>query len=130
MFLIFMSDLQFKIIKSLDIGYINSLYFIMGFIGAKFTDNIYGKYDEEENKKKSNTFLLLDICVHFSIISIFIFFARSIIEKIPSPVDKIGNFEHKKMKELTGANNLVIGFTIMFFQDNLKKKIQLLFDRT
>jgi hypothetical protein len=126
-------ELKIRSIKMIDLGFISLIYFIIGIIGAKLFDQGYnlflGKFEEEKEKKKSQIKLFIEICVHFSFIGIFIYIARNIAGLIPFPLDGVAGFEHRRMKELSGGTHLVLGFTFLFFQTNLRNKIGLFYNR-
>ena len=63
----------------------------------------------------------MEIYLNFAIIAIFGYVIRNIIEFIPSPFDGLCGVNHLKVKELNGG--LVFGFTLFYYQTNLRKKI-------
>lgn len=126
-------ELKIRSIKMIDLGFISVIYFIIGIIGAKLFDKgynkIFGKFNEETEKKKSQIRLFVEICIHFSLIGIFIYIARNLAELVPFPLNGIAGFEHRRMKELSGGTNFVLGFTFLFFQTNLRNKINIFYNK-
>jgi hypothetical protein len=65
------------------------------------------------------TFELLGMLWFYSVI---IYICRNLIEKIPSPLNGLYGFEHKRVKELTNAAIFV--FIFMVLQTSYRSKIQ------
>ena len=124
-------EVLIRSIKLLDIIYIYTCYFVLGIVGSKMMDSInnrlFGTFDEEKEKKYSMLYLFGMICFEFSMVGIYIYFSRNIIEWIPFPLNGIGGYDHMRLKELTGVNNLVLGFTLMYFQESLKSRVGLFY---
>ena len=117
-----MYTVPFVTAKIIDIGFVSIYYLIFGLCCAFIFDTILGKFNEQEYDKKSTAIILLELLLHFFIIGIVIYIIRNIIERIPSPVEGIGGFEHIRLKEIGGG---VIGTTILIgFQKNLQDKLK------
>jgi len=97
------SQLVFRSIKVLDIGYITIIYFIFAIIVAKIFDMMFGQYDPEKDKHKKTYKIGIELCGIIWLIGVSTYFARNIIELIPSPFDNIGGFKHRRVKELSSA---------------------------
>jgi hypothetical protein len=110
----------------LDIGYVTILYFIIAYILGYYLDilflNIYG--NDYENKSK--IYLTLEVLLQISMVGIFAYIGRNIIQLIPSPLNGIGGFDHKQLKELSSSAFLLV--FIFFFQKNLIEKIHYIVD--
>jgi hypothetical protein len=123
----FKEDLIIRTIKIVDIGYITILYFILGFIISIFFNRMYEKYVDLVNDYKSNIRLTLELLLHIWLMGVTVYFARNLIEKIPSPLDNIAGFSHKRVKELHSATV----FTLVFFfsQTYMREKMGYLYKR-
>ena len=116
-----MYTVPFVTAKIIDIGFVSVYYFIFGLLFAAMFDIVLGKFDETEYNKKSTSIILLEILLQFFLIGILVYVMRNIIERIPSPVEGIGGFQHVRLKEIGGG---VIGVTILLrFQKNLQDKM-------
>ena len=86
-----------------------------------------GPFKKEEYEKKSTGIILGEILLHFFVIGVIVYVLRNIIERIPSPVEGVGGFEHRRLKEIGGG---VIGVTILIgFQKHLQDKLTYVKDR-
>lgn len=129
------NNLGFRLIKILDIGYTTIIYFVLALIIAIILDNLHIiKVDEnKENnkanknddiKKINNNMSFKQIMNLIGIIwlnGIIIYFARNIIEFIPSPFNNIYGFQHIKLGELKSA--FVFNFILLSYQDVLHTRI-------
>lgn len=111
----------FLTVKLLDIGLVSTYYFVIGIIFAKLFDAIYEKFAPEDYDKINIGLLFGDIILHLFILGVVIYVLRNIIERIPSPLDGIGGFQHSRLKELDSS--FVISIVLILFQKNLTKKI-------
>ena len=107
-------EILFRSVKMLDIGYVTVLYFIIAYVLGYYLDilflNIYG--NDYENKSK--IYLTLEVLLQISMVGIFAYIGRNIIQLIPSPLNGIGGFDHKQLKELSSSAFLLV--FIFFFQ--------------
>jgi hypothetical protein len=126
-------EIKIRMIKMIDISYISIINFIFAIIGAKLFDIGYqkmiGEFNIEREKIKSQGRLFLEICIHFSLIGIFIYIARNAIQEIPFPLNGIFKFEHNKVKEISAPINTVMAFVFLYFQDVLRNKVSLFYSR-
>jgi hypothetical protein len=107
--------------KIIDIGFVSVYYLLFGLFIAYLFDKALGPFDEKKYDKKSTALILCELGVHFFIIGVVIYLLRNIIERIPSPVEGFGGFQHKRLKEIGGG---VVGTTIIIgFQKNLQDKL-------
>ena len=81
------SEVRFRFIKIMDIGYMVILYFIFGIFLSKITDAIFGRYTKEEIKAKSTLRLIIEIIAIIWLTMIVFYVARNIMQIIPSPFD-------------------------------------------
>ena len=113
--------------KITDIGLVSAYYLLFGLSIAFTIDIIMGPFKKEEYEKKSTGIILGEILLHFFVIGVIVYILRNIIERIPSPVEGVGGFEHRRLKEIGGG---VIGTTILIgFQKHLQDKLNYVKDR-
>jgi len=117
----FKSEARFRFIKIMDIGYMVILYVIFGIFLSKITDVLFREYSKEETKAKSTLRLIIEviIIVWFTIVVFYV--ARNIIEVVPSPFDGLYGYEHSRLKEVT--NGMILAFTYIYFQNELRNKL-------
>ena len=115
-------DLEMRLIKIIDIGYITCLYFFAGYFGAKyldlFFDKLLGKIDVK--KKYSKIKIIFHLLIQISITGIVSYIGRNLIQMIPFPLDKYHGFDHLKVKEVS-SGGLLTTFLVLF-QSNLQKR--------
>lgn len=122
-------ELLFRTIKITDIGYITVLYFFSAFFLSTWVDyRLLGKFDPRAADKKTVGRLLAECLLHVYLIGALIYIARNLIELIPSPLDGIAGFEHRRVKEL--GNAAVFTFIFLLFQRHLREKLLYIGDRT
>ena len=119
-------EVVLRSIKIVDIVYVTTIYVTLTIMFSVYLDKMIGKFNKEDNDKKSTVRIILEIYCNFAIIAIFGYLIRNIVELIPFPLDGVRGFEHKRVKELGGG--LIAGFAIFFYQTNLRSKIDYLFD--
>jgi hypothetical protein len=114
-------DIRFRIIKIVDIGYIAVIYVIVSMLFARAFEGVFVFDPTIESSKTMHvrTFELLGMLWFYSVI---IYICRNLIEKIPSPLNGLYGFEHKRVKELTNAAIFV--FIFMVLQTSYRSKIQ------
>ncbi len=120
-------DLIIRGIKIIDIGFITILYFTLGFLVSIWFNRMYEKYVDLVNDYKSNFRLIIELLLHIWLLGITVYIARNLVEKIPSPLDNIAGFSHKRVKELHSATV----FTLVFFysQTYMREKMGYLYKR-
>ena len=116
-----MSDIIFRLIKILDIGYIAIIYVLLGLLLAKMFDYLYGTFDKKKERTKSFLRKTLEICGMMWIYGALIYVVRNTVEFIPSPFHGIHGFSHLRVKELTDAPVFI--FIFFYFQEFLKNKL-------
>jgi hypothetical protein len=120
-------ELIIRSIKIFDIGYITSIYLILGIILAKSVDNYLGKFDEEEENKKPVLRVILEVILFAWVIGVVIYIVRNIVPMIPFPLNGIQGYDHLKVKELTSGFTFII--TFIYYQNYYQKKIRSLYLR-
>ena len=120
----FSTDVIIRSIKILDIGYITVIYFTLGFLISVGISKLLGDFNAEVENKKSTLRLFLEIVGHIWLIGVLVYIARNVVELIPFPLNGVLGFEHKRVKEL--GNAAVFTFVLLFFQAQLRSKLELL----
>ena len=115
------SEVRFRFIKIMDIGYMVILYFIFGIFLSKITDSIFGGYDHEEMKAKSTLRLIVEVMATIWFNMIVFYVARNVMQLVPSPFDGLYGYDHSRLKEVT--NTAVLGLTYLYFQSGLRGKL-------
>lgn len=110
-----------------DIGLITVLYASIGLFLAKVFDRFDVPIDKNAEANKSTLQVFLEYALIIFFIGILTYIVRKFVQNIPSPFDGNYGLEHKQIKEL--GNVAVFVFTFLSFQDHLKEKTQVLFDR-
>jgi predicted membrane protein len=106
-------DLNFRLIKILDIGYITVVYFIIAMLISRLIDWIFNQYDKYINKSNKFSLVLLEIVIMMWVVGVSTYIARNLVELIPSPFEGVAGLVHKNVKELGGAG--IYTFVIMSF---------------
>ena len=107
--------------KIIDIGMVTMYYFIIGIAVSWATDSWLGKFDDAHFDKISTVRLFFEIVLHIFIIGVIAYLIRNLIEYIPFPLDGVGGFEHRRLKEIEGG--IILPFVLIFFQKNLNDKV-------
>lgn len=121
------SELGFRLTKIADIGYITILYAIAALILAKVFDKVSKVVDIEDDTKKSSPRLFFEIILYLWAAGIVIYGVRNLMELVPSPFDGVYGLEHLRVKELGNAGVFI--FIFFYFEESLKKKMTVLYDR-
>lgn len=121
------SELGFRLTKIADIGYITILYAISALIIAKAFDKVSKRIDVEEDSTKSSLRLFFEITLYLWAAGILIYGIRNLMELVPSPLEGVYGLEHLRVKELGNAGVFV--FIFFYFEESLKKKMTVLYNR-
>jgi hypothetical protein len=111
----------------IDIGFITTIYFIMGAIVANIVTGYQNRFDSKENDKKTLITNIFNLVILIWINGVLIYFARNLIEFIPYPFDNFFGFQHKKVKELGAATAFT--FVLLYYQPNLNNLMKYLKNR-
>lgn len=120
------SELMFRSIKILDIGYISILYFSVAFVLAILFDKYYGTFDSEAEQAKSFFRKIMEIVGMIWLIGVTCYIVRNVVERIPSPFQGLYGFDHLRLRELKQADVFV--FIFLYFQFYLNDKLKALYD--
>lgn len=122
-----LQDVLIRINKMIDIGFITTIYFIMGAIVANMITGFQTKFDSKESDKNTLLKNILSLVILIWINGVLIYIARNIIEFIPYPFDNYFGFQHKKVKELGAATAFT--FVLLYYQPNLNNMMKYLKNR-
>ena len=122
-----LQDGLIRLNKMIDIGFITTIYFIMGAIVANTITGYQNKFDSKESDKKTLLKNIFSLVILIWTNGVLIYFARNIIELIPYPFDNYFGFHHKKVKELGAATAFT--FVLLYYQPNLNHMMKYLKNR-
>lgn len=124
---------SFLFTKIFDIGMVTVYYFIAAVVTSILLDTALGPFEEPPLKSNqvAETYDILRMCleviVQFFFIGVIIYAMRNVVEHIPFPLEGVGGFEHKRLKEIDEAFVFIVVF--MFYQKYLEKKLYFLRDQ-
>jgi len=117
-------EIIIRSIKIFDIGFITTLYIVLGVILAIICDKYFSKFDKYEEEKKPIWQIILEIILYAWFIGIVVYFVRNLVPLIPFPLTGVYGFEHLKVKEVTSASAFLI--TFIYLQENYQDKLKYL----
>jgi hypothetical protein len=112
-------------IKMIDLGFVVTIYILLGFIVAKLLDKIEGPVNREKIKKKPYYRIVLELILFFWFVGIFWYIVRNIVPFIPFPFDGIFGYDHYKLKELHSAT--LFATMLLLMSKNYKLKAEYLY---
>lgn len=119
--------LPFLFAKISDIGIVTFYFLIAGLISSIILDKLFEFQSIIENDKKSSFRLFGEIFLQVFAIGVTYYILRNIVERIPSPVEGIGGFQHHRLKEIHGHS--ILGASMIYFSKTLGEKINILINR-
>jgi hypothetical protein len=119
-----LQDFLIRTNKMIDIGYITTIYFILGAIVANMITKYQNEFNNKEEDKRTVIKSSLSLILLIWINGVLIYFARNLVELIPYPFDSYFGFHHKKVKELGAATAFT--FVLLYYQPNLNKMMKYL----
>jgi len=114
-------------IKIVDIGFITTIYSLLGIFLAKVCDKFNGTFDKEKEDKKQISTILFEIILYLWFIGVVIYIVRNVVPFIPFPLDGVYGFKHILVKELLNAT--MFSITFIYFQKYYQDKIKYLLTR-
>jgi hypothetical protein len=115
-------ELTIRSIKILDIGYIAAMYFIIGLIGAKMFDRIFGTFDAKKEDAKHFAQVTAELIGMIWLVGTSTYIVRNLAELVPSPFDGLYGFKHSRVKELTSASGYTL--IVMGYAYHLRAKLE------
>jgi len=119
-----LQDLLIRTNKMIDIGFITTIYFILGAIVANMITKYQTEFNNKEEDKRTVIKSSLSLRLLIWINGVLIYFARNLVELIPYPFDDFFGFHHMKVKELGAATAFT--FVLLYYQPNLNKMMKYL----
>ena len=119
-----LQDFLIRTNKMIDIGFITTIYFILGAIVANMITKYQTEFNNKEEDKKTVIRSTLSLILLIWINGVLIYFARNLVELIPYPFDNFFGFHHKKVTELGAATAFT--FVLLYYQPNLNKMMKYL----
>ena len=92
------------------------------FIFAYFVSGALDRLTPELNEKKPKWQTFFEVVLQFAIVGIIVYMARSVIIKVPFPLDHMYGFQYKELAELRSLPLMV--FIFMFFQRKTQDKMR------
>ena len=123
----FRKELVIRTLKLLDLGYIGTIHFLVGFCIARILDNLFGSLNVEEEKAKSTERVVFEVILLLWMNAILLYISKNLLELVPFPFDGVGGFEHARVSDLKSAP--LLAFSLLYYQTNLQDKLKLLYER-
>jgi len=117
-----MYTLPFLIAKLADIGLTTVYMFVAAIVLSWAVDHWYGPFDKKVHEKRSTLSLALEIVAHFFLLGVFAYLIRNVIERIPYPLEGVGGFQHRRLKEVEDAGVFVIIY--LFYDEHLARLLK------
>lgn len=126
-------EIEMRSLKIMDMGYIAMLYFTLGVAVTYAIDKAFGDWVVECEQNKSTFRIGVELLGMIWLFGVITYFARHLVELIPSPFDGISlsnperKFEHSRMKELSNAT--VFTLILMGTSYHFRKKLEYFYHR-
>ena len=117
----------FQLVKMADIGFITILYATIGLFLAKVFEYFDKPIETELEEKKHTLQIFIEFLLIIFLVGVFSYFAQLVVNTVPSPFEGQYGLQHSRLKQLGNVGIFI--FIFLFFQDHLKEKMQVLFDR-
>jgi len=125
----FFSNITF--IKLIAIIYVTIIYAIGGLIITISTDKYIIKpyYDKSEGAEEKITTKrhFIETVIILSILGIFTYIGRNILQLIPFPLEGLSGFKYMRVPEVISGG--ILGWTIFVFSSTLSNKIKIIHNR-
>jgi hypothetical protein len=119
-----LQDILIRGNKMIDIGFITTIYFILGAIVANMITSFQTEFNNKEEDKRTVISSTLSLILLIWMNGVLIYFARNLVELIPYPFDTFFGFHHNKVKELGAATAFT--FVLLYYQPNLNNMMKYL----
>ena len=121
------NNISLNLIKIVNIGYIETIIFILGIFLGDITDKLFGKFDEEKENKKILLLVFFELFIQLWFIGIVIVIVRKLIIYIPSPLNNLFGFRHSEVYELRDIPIFIVIY--LHFQKSYKQKLEYTYSR-
>jgi len=111
-----------QVIRLLAVAWVGLLSFIIAFLASHWLDQITPELD----KKRSKVRVFVAVSLQFALIGALIYMSRSLIKKVPFPLDGVSGYKHSSLGELRSLPLIV--FIFMFFQRKTQDKMRYLIE--
>jgi len=124
---------SFLFTKILDIGLVTVYYFLAAAFVSILVDSALGPFEQPPIKsdKTADLYEIAQLCfeviIQFFFIGVLIYAMHNVVEHIPFPLEGVGGFEHRRLKEIDEAFVFIVVF--MFYQKHLEGKLHFLRDQ-
>ena len=124
---------SFLFTKILDIGLVTVYYFLAASLTSILLDSALGPFEQPplKSNKTADLYEIAQLCfeviLQFFFIGVLIYAMRNIVEHIPFPLEGVGGFQHRRLKEIDEAFVFIVVF--MFYQKHLEGKLRFLRDQ-
>lgn len=113
--------------KILDIGLVTAYYFLFAVLFSILLQIITEYFDHiTPMSKKSVGKLLFEVVLNIFFIAVAFWIIRNIVERIPSPFEGVGGYNHLRFFEKDTNTHIIATLTLILFQTSLMDKIKLL----
>jgi hypothetical protein len=106
------------IVRTLGVAWVGALCFVFAFFVSRLLDAVTPPLDEKAPKWRVG----LAVTLQFAIIGAIVYIARSVIKKIPFPLEGAYGYTHAQLGELRSLPLMV--FIFMFFQTKTQEKMK------
>lgn len=115
-------NIGYNLVKIVNIGYIETIIFILGIFLGDMTDKLFGTFNEEKENKKILLSVFFELFLQLWFIGFVIFIVRNLIVFIPSPLNNLFGFKHSAVYELRDIPIFIVIY--LHFQKGYKKKLE------
>lgn len=117
-------------IALIDYIWVITIYVTISFILAVIIDgHILNKYDSEKTKKTSSIKLAIEIILQLALQGFIAIFLHSLLQKIPSPVQGIANYNSNEALGNLLRNPAIISVILFALSKSLQGRLMILFSR-
>jgi hypothetical protein len=115
---------EFVIAKVLDLGLVAFYYFMFALVFSVLLNLLTRVYEKvtQADQQKSTLRLGFEIVANIFFVGVAFWIIRNVVERIPSPVDGLGGYQHSRLSQATTAT--IATLTLILFQTALTDKIR------
>ncbi len=113
--------------KILDIGLVTGYYFLFAVLFSILLQILTEYFDHiVSSSQKSVGRLLFEVVMNIFFIAVAFWIIRNIVERIPSPFEGIGGYNHTRFFAKDTNTQIIATLTLILFQTSLMDKIKVL----